>query len=169
MRNAVTLCGLLVGAVATMNASTASAATLAEDAETVCKGLIGGTDAVKIDAATLQAPSPLAVAERGPTPSARITPANPRFCRVLGHIDPTDPKAPPIKFQVNLPVEWNGRSLQYGGCARPGIGTPLEPPPPYCSEPPSHSAGRLRWELIGGALGPVGRIGPCTLPKRGLA
>jgi hypothetical protein len=34
---------------------------------------------------------------------------------VLGHIDPTDPKASPIKLEVNLPVEWNGRSVQYGG------------------------------------------------------
>jgi feruloyl esterase len=34
---------------------------------------------------------------------------------VLGQIAPSDPNAPPIKFQVNLPVEWNGRSLQYGG------------------------------------------------------
>src|SRR6476646_69626 len=97
------LCAWLVGAAAAMSASSVSAVTLAEDADTVCKGLVGGADAVKIDSATLQAPSQLAVAERGPTPSGRITPANPGFCKVLGHIDPTDPKAPPIKFQVNLP------------------------------------------------------------------
>lgn len=95
------LYALPVGAAALLGAHCATAATLAEDAETVCKGLIGGTDGVKIDAATLQAPSHLAVAERGPTPSGRITPANPRFCKMLGHIDPTDPTAPPIKFQVN--------------------------------------------------------------------
>src|SRR5262245_7884676 len=86
----------------------ASALTLAEDADTVCKGLVSDASAVKIDSATLQAPSPLAFAERGPTPSGRVTPASPAFCKVLGHIEPADPKAPPIKFQVNLPVEWNG-------------------------------------------------------------
>src|SRR5205085_2165850 len=94
---------------------TASAATMAEDAAAACSGLAGSLDALRIDSATLQTPSQLAVAERGPTPAARIAPANPAFCKVLGHIDPADPKAPPIKLQVNLPVEWNGRSLQYGG------------------------------------------------------
>jgi feruloyl esterase len=121
-----------------MSASSVSAVTLAEDADTVCKGLVGGADAVKIDSATLQAPSQLAVAERGPTPSGRITPANPGFCKVLGHIEPVDPKAPPIKFQVNLPVEWNGRSVQYGGGGFNGVLiTGLALPPAYPFDKPS--------------------------------
>ena len=69
----------------------------------------------RIESATLVAASPLAVAERGPTPAARITPATPAHCRVIGAIDPLDPKAPAIRFQVNLPVQWNGRLVQYGG------------------------------------------------------
>ena len=126
------LCALLSGMVAVLVAGSAFAATLAEDADTVCKGLAGGADAVKIDSASLQAPSQLAVAERGPTPSGRVTPANPAFCKVLGHIDPVDPKAPPVKFQVNLPVEWNGRSLQYGGGGFNGVLiTGLALPPAY--------------------------------------
>ena len=132
------LCAWLVGAVAAMSASSAAAVTLAEDADTICKGLVGGADAVKIDSATLQAPSQLAVAERGPTPSGRITPANPGFCKVLGHIEPVDPKAPPIKFQVNLPVEWNGRSVQYGGGGFNGVLiTGLALPPAYPFDKPS--------------------------------
>src|SRR5947208_6141793 len=132
------LCALLVGAAGALGANAASAATLAEDADTVCKGLVGGTDAVKIDSATLLAPSPLAVAERGPTPSGRVTPANPGFCKVVGHIDPVDPKAPPIRFQVNLPVEWNGRSLQYGGGGFNGVLiTGLGLPPAYPFDKPS--------------------------------
>ena len=71
--------------------------------------------AASVDSATLMPASALAVAERGPTPSGRITPALPAFCRVLGRIAPIDPKAPPILFQVNLPLQWNGRSVQYGG------------------------------------------------------
>src|SRR5947199_4184162 len=97
------LSAMLVVTAAALGANAASAATLAEDADAVCKGLIGGADAMKIDSATLQAPSQLVVAERGPTPSGRIAPANPAFCKVLGHIEPADPKAPPIKFEVNLP------------------------------------------------------------------
>ncbi len=74
-----------------------------------------------IDSATLVPATPLAVAERGPTPAARITPPTPSFCRVLGHIPPLDPKAPPIRFQVNLPVKWNGRTVQYGGGGFNGV------------------------------------------------
>src|SRR6266702_1847014 len=138
-RMSAKLCALLVGSAAALSAGTASAATLAEDADTVCKGLVGGADVVKIDSATLLAPSTLAVAERGPTPSGRITPANPGFCKVLGHIDPADPKAPPIKFQVNLPVEWNGRSVQYGGGGFNGVlisGLGLPPAYPFDKPPP---------------------------------
>lgn len=68
-----------------------------------------------IDSAVIQAPIEVAVAERAPSPAARITPAQPSFCRVIGRIAPVDPSAPPIMFQVNLPLQWNGRSVQYGG------------------------------------------------------
>ncbi|WP_449378264.1 tannase/feruloyl esterase family alpha/beta hydrolase [Bradyrhizobium sp. UFLA05-112] len=116
----------------------ASALTLAEDADNVCRGLASDAGAIKIDSAAIQAPSPLAVAERGPTPSGRVTPASPAFCKVLAHIEPTDPKAPPIKFQVNLPVEWSGRSLQYGGGGFNGVLiTGLALPPSYPFDKPS--------------------------------
>ncbi|OKO87417.1 feruloyl esterase, partial [Bradyrhizobium sp. NAS80.1] len=137
-RTGAGLCVLLAVAMTTLGTNAVSAATLPEDADTVCKGLNSGADAVKIDSATLQAPSQLAVAERGPTPSGRITPANHGFCKVLGHIDPVAPKAPPIKFQVNLPVEWNGRSVQYGGGGFNGVLiTGLGLPPAYPYDKPS--------------------------------
>ena len=138
-RKSAKLCAWLVGTAVTMlGATSASAATLADDADTVCKGLVGGADAVKIDSAALQAPSQLAVAERGPTPSGRVTPANPAFCKVLGHIESVDPKAPPVRFQVNLPVEWNGRSVQYGGGGFNGVLiTGLGLPPAYPFDKPS--------------------------------
>lgn len=118
--------------------SAAPAATMIEDADSLCRGLAEASDAVRIDSATLQAPSQLIVFERGPTPAARIAPANPAFCRVLGHVEPTDPKAPPINFEVNLPVEWNGRSVQYGGGGFNGtLVTGLGLPPAYPFDTPS--------------------------------
>ena len=118
--------------------SAAPAATMIEDADSVCRGHAGASDSLRIDSATLQAPSQLAVSERGPTPAARIAPANPAFCKVLGHIEPSDPKAPPITFEVNLPVEWNGRSVQYGGGGFNGtLITGLGLPPAYPFDKPS--------------------------------
>ena len=58
---------------------------------------------------------------------------------MLGQIAPSDPKAPPIKFQVNLPVEWNGRSLQYGGGGFNGVlitGLALPPAFPFDTTSP---------------------------------
>jgi feruloyl esterase len=120
----------MLAVLATVGA--APAATMVEDAASACGGLAGSLDAVQIDFATLQTSSQLAVSARAPTPAARTVPASPAFCKVLGHIEPTDPKAPPIKFEVNLPVEWNGRSVQYGGGGFNGtLITGLGLPPSY--------------------------------------
>jgi hypothetical protein len=37
------------------------------------------------------------------------------YCRVLGEIASLDPRAPAIRFAVNLPKQWNGKAVQYGG------------------------------------------------------
>ncbi|MDT7834639.1 tannase/feruloyl esterase family alpha/beta hydrolase [Aquabacterium sp. OR-4] len=109
--------------------SSAGGAVPLRDVADTCRGLAGQTiepgliganaklasGAARIDSATWQAAAPLAVAERGPTPAALITPATPAYCKVLGQIAPVDLKAPPILFQINLPAQWNGRSVQYGG------------------------------------------------------
>jgi feruloyl esterase len=87
---------------------------------------------VKIDSAALQAPSSISIAEKAGSPAARIAPANPAFCKVLGHIEARDATAPPIRFEINLPTDWNGRSLQYGGGGFNGVLiTGLALPPAY--------------------------------------
>ena len=47
--------------------------------------------------------------------------ASPASCRLLGTIAPLDPKAPKIHFQLNLPANWNGKALQYGGGGFNGV------------------------------------------------
>jgi feruloyl esterase len=74
-----------------------------------------------VDSATFTPPAPVSIAERASTPASRVIPANPAFCKALGHIEPLDPAAPPIKFEVNLPADWNGRSVQYGGGGFNGV------------------------------------------------
>src|SRR5258706_16291383 len=41
--------------------------------------------------------------------------ATSQYCKVLGAILPVDPNPPPVNFEVNLPMQWNGRAVQYGG------------------------------------------------------
>ncbi len=56
-----------------------------------------------------------------PTGGAEVTAvtpvqdANGAYCRVMGAIRPVDPAAPSILFQANLPANWNGKALQFGG------------------------------------------------------
>ena len=43
------------------------------------------------------------------------------YCKVLGAIAPVDPNAPPVNFEVNLPTQWNGKAVQYGGGGSNGV------------------------------------------------
>jgi feruloyl esterase len=71
------------------------------------------------------APSEIGLPTNGATiASAQIqtVPADPtkpgatsEYCKVLGAILPVDPNAPPVNFEVNLPSQWNGKAVQYGG------------------------------------------------------
>src|SRR5262249_47052172 len=58
-------------------------------------------------------------------PTVPADPLNPGatrdYCKVLGAIEPIDPNAPPVKFEVNLPADWNGRAVQYGGGGTNGV------------------------------------------------
>ena len=97
---------------------------LGADPAQACTALASGIDAAAIglptrgatiDSAVIVGASPASVAPGGPTPASRVNPATPSNCKVLGRILPVDPAAPPILFQVNLPLNWNGRTVQYGG------------------------------------------------------
>lgn len=77
------------------------------DPATACSALTDPATAptgTSITSATLEAAS-------GPTP---------QFCKVLGQVAPSDPAALPIRFEVNLPTTWNGRTLQEGGAGYEG-------------------------------------------------
>ena len=43
------------------------------------------------------------------------------YCQVLGAVAPIDPNAPPVNFEVNLPADWNGKAVQYGGGGSNGV------------------------------------------------
>ncbi len=126
---------LLAAATASLLAACSAPGPLqGPDAKTACESLKGATieaariawpgqtsGAATIDSASFQAASPLAMAERGPTPAATVTPAMPQHCRINGRIAAVDPKAESIQFQVNLPTQWNGRSVQFGGGGFNGV------------------------------------------------
>ena len=80
-----------------------------------CANLAG----FKIGATEIGLPSGGAIisfAQTATVPSDPAMPSSTReFCKVLGAIAPVDPNAPPVNFEVNLPLQWNGKAVQYGG------------------------------------------------------
>jgi Tannase and feruloyl esterase len=61
-----------------------------------------------------------ATTERLPASPAVAEPSL-AYCKVLGEIAPLDVAAPPIRFEVNLPEQWNGKAVQYGGGGFNGV------------------------------------------------
>jgi Tannase and feruloyl esterase len=55
------------------------------------------------------------VSQPRPDPDGEFGLTIPERCIVQGQINSIDPAAAPIKFNVNLPINWNGRILQSGG------------------------------------------------------
>lgn len=112
---------------------------LALQGATIDARLIGadtgvGSGPATITEASWEKPTSLAVSERGPTPAARIQPALPAHCKLVGRIAPVNSGSPDILFRVNLPLAWNGRLVQYGGGGFNGVlitGTALAPGQPY--------------------------------------
>ncbi len=84
-----------------------------------------------------------------PTSGASITSAellaagaadneNGEFCKVLGAIHPATYTAPDINFEVNLPSNWNGKTLQFGGGGFNGnLVTGLGRPPLHPADAPT--------------------------------
>ena len=100
------LAGCAVGPGVTLTADGFASGCVAQGGRRIEASRIGlPTGGARIDSATL-------VSTTGTIPDA---------CRLLGEIAPVDPKAPAIRFQLNLPPNWNGKTLQYGGGGFNGV------------------------------------------------
>jgi feruloyl esterase len=103
-----------------------------------------------------------------PTSGARVTSAvlvpaaaahgDGEYCKVLGRVLPVDPAAPPILFEVNLPANWNGKTLQLGGGGLDGtLVSGLRPPPGHEAGSPAPLA--LGYVTFGSDSGHEGHAG----------
>jgi feruloyl esterase len=80
---------------------------------------------LKIPASEIALPGGGATITSAQTATVPADPLNPGatrdYCKVLGEVHPLDPNAPPVAFQVNLPADWNGKAVQYGGGGSNGV------------------------------------------------
>jgi Tannase and feruloyl esterase len=61
-------------------------------------------------------------AQMATVPADSLNPGTTRdYCKVLGAVQPIDPNAPPVNFEINLPADWNGKAVQYGGGGSNGV------------------------------------------------
>ena len=91
----------------------------AEALKSACPGLAGATvpaSAIGLPSGAATVDSAIVVAAVDQAVSGNtVTPATPDHCRVLGSIAPVDAQAQRIHFQLNLPIAWNQKAVQYGG------------------------------------------------------
>jgi hypothetical protein len=80
---------------------------------------------LKIAASEIGLPSGGAAITSAQIATMPADPLNPRttrdYCKVLGAVAPMEAGAPPVNFEVNLPVDWNGKAVQYGGGGSNGV------------------------------------------------
>ena len=80
---------------------------------------------LKIPAGEIGLPSGGATISSAQVATVAADPANSGatrdYCKVLGAVQPVDPNAPPVNFEVNLPADWNGKAVQYGGGGSNGV------------------------------------------------
>jgi Tannase and feruloyl esterase len=80
---------------------------------------------LKIPASEIGLPSggaTITSAQMATVPADPLNPGATRdYCKVLGAVLPVDPNAPPVNFEVNLPADWNGKAVQYGGGGSNGV------------------------------------------------
>src|SRR3984893_14729338 len=99
------------------------------DAAVTCADVVN----LKIPPSEIGLPSggaTIASAQMATVPADPLNPGATRdYCKVLGEVAPIDPNAPPVSFEVNLPADWNGKAVQYGGRgSEGGVITRLAPP-----------------------------------------
>jgi hypothetical protein len=116
--------------------STHPAAKSASELAPACAGLAGHT----IDANRIGLPS--AGGKIASAEIATLTAANgasAQYCKVMAAIAPLDPKSFPINIEINLPLAWNGKAVQYGGGGFNGVLItgldPLRDQPPDLAPP----------------------------------
>jgi feruloyl esterase len=80
---------------------------------------------LKIPASEIGLPSGSAEITYAQLATVPADPLNPRatrdYCKVLGAVAPMEASAPPVNFEINLPVDWNGKAVQYGGGGSNGV------------------------------------------------
>src|SRR5712671_6548004 len=77
---------------------------------------------LKIPASEIGLPSGGAAIASAQMATVPLNPGATRdYCKVLGAVQPADPNAPPVNFEVNLPADWNGKAVQYGGGGSNGV------------------------------------------------
>ncbi|MFD2422517.1 tannase/feruloyl esterase family alpha/beta hydrolase [Amycolatopsis pigmentata] len=92
-------------------ASATGGGVVVNGAAAACAALSG----TRIPAHDIGLPTRGAVVDSAGLDAADPAKGTPEFCLVTGHVIGVDPAAPPVNFEVNLPTDWNLRTLHLGG------------------------------------------------------
>ena len=116
---------LLLAAISLTALASCSHMPSAEQLGAACPALAGKTipaSAIGLPSGDATVASAVLVAAAPASVSGdSAVPATPDYCRLLGSVAARDPAAQPINFQLNLPLRWNAKALQYGGGGFNGV------------------------------------------------
>jgi len=107
-----------LAALALPSLSTPADAKTTDELRSSCAALAGRA----IDAKLIGLPS--AGGKIASAEIAMLTAANGAsapYCKVMAAIAPLDPKSTPVNIEINLPLDWNGKAVQYGGGGFNGV------------------------------------------------
>ena len=107
-----------LAALALPSLSTPADAKTTDELRSVCPTLAGR--AIEADRIGL----PSAGGKIASAEIATLTAANgasAQYCKVMTVIAPLDSKSYPINIEINLPLDWNGKAVQYGGGGFNGV------------------------------------------------
>ncbi|GAP38545.1 tannase/feruloyl esterase family alpha/beta hydrolase [Piscinibacter sakaiensis] len=102
-----------------------------KDAQAACAALAS----TRIPASAIGLPTTGARIDRADLVPVSATNSLGEYCLAVGRIDPVDPAAQPIGFNVALPTAWNGKAMQLGGGAWSGFLFPANGASSYGDQP----------------------------------
>jgi hypothetical protein len=120
VRGAMLLTTIAMSACGGSNNSPTPTTVKISDAATRCAALVGTTVPPSAFALSTGGATFTAAAIVPSVPASGTTPATPEYCKVTGSIAAASASDSSILYQVNLPSEWNFKTVQFGGAGTNG-------------------------------------------------
>jgi Tannase and feruloyl esterase len=106
---------LLLGAIRVLGAEPATATASGGAGRSAAVPRCAGLDQTQIPASVMSLPTTGGRVESASVMTGVVSGVTIEYCQVEADIFPVDPSAPPVRMRVDLPYDWNGKAMMFGG------------------------------------------------------